>query len=190
MSRASRDLRAIGGQDDAASGAVRPSANAGLLGYPPRRGGPGMVLVHAARRGRDDEAAPRARAEPASARGDRVGIAGNAPFGERAAVALAREQEVGVTQPYELIHRDGTTSCENSGHGGGRNGVSLMNYPKGIEQQAADPLSKPYELSHRGRTTSCRTVEQGVGTAQPYELFHGNRTTSCKTGRLRKNVQG
>ena len=90
-----------------------------------------------------------------------------------------------MAQPYELIHGMEQQAARTLGTGKVER-RSLMNYPAGIEQQAADPLSKPYELSHRGRTTSCRTVEQA---AQPYELLHGNRTTS-ETGRLRKNDQG
>ena len=77
-----------------------------------------------------------------------------------------RKQEVGMPQPYELFHRNRTTSCESVG------------------QEVV--TAQPYELSHEDRTTSCRPVEQGVDTAQPYELFHGNRTTSCKTGGLPK----
>ena len=157
-SRAGRVLRANGSQDDAAPCAIRPSASTGLLGSPPRRGSHWLALVHAARRGRDDEVVPRARAEPANAWGDRVEIAGNAPFGKGTAVALAGEREVGMPQPYELIHRDRTTSCENAGHWGGRNGVSLMNYPTGIEQQAADPSSK--ELARLSLMNYSMGIEQ------------------------------
>ena len=73
-----------------------------------------------------------------------------------------------MPQPYELFHRNRTTSCEDVG------------------QEVV--TAQPYELSHGDRTTSCRTVEQEVDTAQPYELFHGNRTTSCKTDGLPKSA--
>ena len=55
--------------------------------------------------------------------------------------AAAREADVGkrevdMSQPYELFHRNRTTSCEN------------------VEREG--DAAQPYELFHGNRTTSCK----------------------------------
>ena len=101
------------------------------------------------------------------------------------------KQEVGMPQPYELFHRNRTTSCESVG----QEVVTAQPYelshvgPTRIEQQAADPSSRGlirlslmnYSMGieqQAVKPTDSRKVHSQIPRAS--ELFHGNRTTALE----------